>query len=133
MKKLSKKKTKTRKILLQNLYSWEMTKNKNTYLNKDIQNINENKIDLIYLKYSLKNIIDKEKIIELIINTHIKTHSNINIIENIILKIAIFEIMFYKTPKKVMINESILLSKQFCLKNSHTLINKLLDNIIKEL
>lgn len=129
MKKQIKKLQKSRKILLQNLYSIKLNKENNT---QNIINMkNENKINLNYIKNSIKNITKKDKILELIINTYIKKN-NIDLIEKLILKIAIFEFFFYKKiPPKVTINESILLAKTFCNQKSHKMINKILDKIIQ--
>lgn len=132
MKKFSKKKHKTRKIILQNLYGIEITENKNIDLNAIHNQLNKNKIDFDYLIFIIKKIIEKEKIIMLIINTNTKTFLNIDLIEKIILKISVFELFFNKKiSEKIILNESINLSKQFCAKNSYILINKILDTIVK--
>lgn len=131
MKKIIKKKIHTRKILLQKLYALKITNAEKIDEQKLFENININKIDSTYLRYSLKNIINKINIINLIIDTYTKKNFTINILEKIILEIAIFEIFYCKkTPIKVIINESIILSKQFCTKNSHAMINKILAKIL---
>ncbi len=131
MKKHIKKKTHARRILLQKLYAMHINHNEKTEEDHIFSKLNINKIDLIYLKYSLKKIIEKTNILNLIIATYTQKGFDISIIEIIILKIATFE-MFYnkKLPNKVIINESIILAKQFCTKNSHTIINKILDNML---
>lgn len=127
MKKHIKKLHKSRKILLQNLYSVTLNKENNT---KNIIK-NENKINLNYIENAIKNITKRNKILELIIKTHIKKNE-MSLIEELILKIAIFEFFFYKNiPHKVIINESIILSKMFCNQKSHKMINKILDKIIQ--
>ncbi len=129
MKKHIKKLHKSRKLLLQSLYSLTFNKENNT---QDIIKIkNKNKINLKYLDTSIKTIIKKNTILELIVKTYIK-NNNIGLIEKLILKIAIFEFFFNeKIPPKVIINESINLSKIFCNQKSHKMINKILDKIIK--
>ena len=133
MKRIFKKISKSRKLILQALYSWEITKNTTLSIEHTILKIqNQNKIDAPYFKFFLHNIPKKSKILTIIINETIEKNTNTNIIENIILKMAVFEIFFYKkTPLKVIINESLELSKKFCSKNNYMLINKILNNITK--
>lgn len=130
MKKHIKKLYKSRKILLQTLYS--VTLNKENNITDLIKTKNKNKLNIYYLQNSINKIIEKNKILELIIHTHTQNYKNINLIEKLILKIAIFEIFFYKNiPPKVTVNESIILTKTFCSQKSHKIINKILDKIIK--
>lgn len=133
MKKLYKKKNKIRQLLLQNLYSIELNKK---IINNDLvfEKINKNKTDITYLITMLNKINEKDTILKLIINNNAKENININILDMIILKIALYEIMYEKNlPIKVILNESINLAKQFCDKNSYTLINKILNNILNNL
>lgn len=128
MKKIFKKENKIRKLLLQNLYSWEITQIKENNINYQ----NEKKINKDKLKIYLNKIIEKNEILNLIIKTYSNNIQNINLIDKIILKIAIFELLFKKySQKKVIINESIELSKKFSNKKSYMIINKLIDKIIK--
>jgi N utilization substance protein B len=129
MKKHIKKLHKSRKLLLQSLYGLTLNKENNT---QDLIRLkNKNKINLKYLDNSIKTIIKKNSILELIIKTYTQNY-NIDLIEKLILKIATFEFFFNrKIPPKVIINESINLSKIFCNQKSHKMINKILDKIIK--
>lgn len=128
MKKNTKKLYTSRKILLQNLYG--ITLNNEHIILHSIKAINKNKINLNYIENLIKKIKEKNTILELIIAVHTKI--NLCIIEKLILKIAICEIFYNKiVPLKVIINESILLSKTFCTHKSHKIINKILDNLIK--
>lgn len=126
MNKNTKKLNKTRKIILQYLYSLKLNENTN-YSNITL---NKNKIDYNYLVLLIKKIKEKETIIELIIKNNI-TNINISILEELIIKIAIFELFFIKSVKKIIINEAILLAKEFCSKNSYKLVNKILDITFK--
>ncbi len=132
MKKQIKKLKKTRKILLQSLYSIYL--NKDTNINELIKYKNKNKINELFLEKVAQKIIKKNAILDLIIKINTNTHANIGIIEKIILKIAIFEIFFKKNiPNKITINEAIILTKTFCPQKSYKVINKSLDKIIKNL
>lgn len=130
MKKIFKKRNKARKIILQYLYSITLNANNISILHQ-ISMQNNNKIDIQYINNLLKNITKKMPILNKILEHNIKENTSISIIEKIIIQIAIFELLFYKDiPIKVIINESLELSKKFCSKNSHILINRILNNII---
>lgn len=85
---------------------------------------------LIHADYSIKKIIpllnDLDEIIKKYIN-HRSTDS-IGQIDCLILKLAIYEMIYEKTPAPVMINEAVELAKKFCSEKSPALINALLDN-----
>lgn len=131
MKKLFKKRNKARKILLQSLYS--LTLNEDSMAIKSLLNLhNNNKLDTNYLNYLLYNIPKKTKILNQFFEYNTQKNTSISLLEKIIIKIALFELLFYKDiPIKVIINESLELSKKFCSRNSHFLINKILNNITK--
>lgn len=131
MKKQIKKFKKTRKILLQNLYSIHL--NDGNSIKELIKYKNKNKINENYLEKTTKEINKKNEILELILKTNIHNNQSMCIIEKIILKIAIFEIFFKKNiPNKITINEAIILAKTFCSQKSYKIINKSLDEIIKK-
>lgn len=131
MKKLFKKRNKARKILLQSLYS--LTLNEDSMATKSLLNLhNNNKLDTNYLNNLLYNIPKKTKILNQFFEYNTQKNTSISLLEKIIIKIALFELLFYKDiPIKVIINESLELSKKFCSRNSHFLINKILNNITK--
>lgn len=131
MKKLFKKRNKARKILLQNLYS--LTLNADSVTIKSLLNLhNTNKLDTNYLNNLLHNIPKKSKILNQFFEYNTQKNTSISLLEKIIIKIALFELLFYKDiPIKVIINESLDLSKKFCSRNSYFLINKVLNNITK--
>ena len=53
----------------------------------------------------------------------------IGVIETIILRLSIYEMLYVKTPAAVMINEALELSKIFCAERSHLMINAILDRV----
>lgn len=57
----------------------------------------------------------------------------IAIIDKIILRIAIFELLKTETPPKVVLNEAIELAKNYSTENSSKFINGLLDSLAKKI
>lgn len=131
MKKIYKKRNKSRKLLLLSLYSQEIAKNNIQEIeNYILKKHNIKKLDIIYFRYMLKNIELKKNKLENIIENNIEKNTYMSIIDKIIIKIATYEIFFCKKiPENVIINESLNLSKKFSTKNAYMIVNKILNNI----
>ncbi len=136
MKKIFKKRKKTRKLILQCLYGTEISKNNISDIEKFIiKKNNKKKIDFQYMQQLLVEITDRKIIIDKIIKNYTKINFvSTNLIELIIIRIAAFELMYCeKIPYKVIINEALILSKNFSEKLGYTFINKVLDKIAKKI
>jgi len=133
MKKHFRNKHKARKLVLQGLYSLLISKNNITNIKNELLfHQNKNKIDITYFLLLIENISKKSLIFERIIHKNLKINTQITLIENIIIKIALFEIFFNEHLNfKIIINEALILSNTFCSKKSYMLINKTLNNLIK--
>lgn len=132
MKNLSSKK-KSIKLALQFLYSLKISQSS---INKTKFNIlkekNKEKIDVLYFD-SIVYVFNKEqKFLDHIIKNYIKNDFVVNIIDEIILKIAIIELIFLKKIEmSMMVNEIIDLTKKFSTKNSYIFIYKIINIITK--
>ncbi len=130
-----KKKIKTREAALQIIYSIKISKNKNIKSKiQEFKLINLNilkNLDFKYLYKILNGINNNIKYINKILKLNIKSKTRyIGYIEKCILYIAIYEIKKNKKlPLKVIINESIKLTKKFGSKNDYKLINSILHKI----
>ncbi len=82
----------------------------------------------------VKEISKKKNEIDSIIERHAKnwTLERIHIVDRNILRIAIFEMLYSKTPPKVCIDEAVELAKRYGDKDSYRFINGILDSIMKE-
>jgi len=79
----------------------------------------------------LYNLFPKIDAIDVLIVKHLEdtTIDKIGIIELIILRMAIYEMVYDHTPPAVIINEAIELTKKYCAEKSPSLINAVLDKI----
>ncbi len=137
-------KRKSRELIIQTLYSLLYVEVDDYLQNLDLLNkfkevldyiCDENDIDIesnIYnhASFSLKKIIPLYDELQSTVSKYLGTRSTDSLgqIDLIILKLAIYEMVYEKTPPAVMINESIELSKKFCSEKSPALINAVLDN-----
>ena len=133
MKKKFRKKNKARKLALQSIYGWCFTNNDILDIEREIiKHKNKNKIDVKYFSLLIANISQRTTSLDYIIKNNLFVNTQITLMENIIIKIALFEIIFNNTLSfKIIINEALILASKFCSKKSYMLVNKILDNIIK--
>ncbi len=120
------------------LYSLEIQKSEqleeqiNLYLQtEDI----EEKETIKYIKTTIKEIEKNKEEIEEKISQNLKSDwkiERISKVDVVLLKLAIYEILFTNTPYKVAINEVIELSKKYSEQNSSNFINGILASIVKE-
>jgi transcription termination factor NusB len=129
MIKLIKKNKNKRKILFQIFYSLELNDNIN---HSELKNLILNKkYSLIYIKNKIKRILLKMTIINIILINNMIRNIKINDIDNIILKIAIFDIFFEKNIKVTRIlKESLDLSRKFSDRKSFFSVKKIINNIL---
>lgn len=127
-----------RELVFKLVYSMEIQKSFDnetieTFLeDKNITNPENKK----YIYEIVNGIIEnKEEIKEKISNNLKKdwTIDRISKIELTLLEISIFEILYYKIPFKVSINEAVELAKKYAESQSPSFINGVLANIVKEL
>lgn len=130
---------KARHFAMQALYQWEITKELATVIEE--QFLEDQPID---------DKTDKEYLHELIIGTitHIdeidKTYkpylnsrsvADLDMVDKSILRLATYELLYKSTdvPYRVIINEAILLAKDFAAQDSHKFVNGVLDKVVKDL
>ncbi len=88
-----------------------------------------------YIKSTVLGINEKSEIIKQKISQNLKSDwkiERISIIDLVLLKLSIYEILFTQTPYKVAINEVIELSKKYGEEKSSNFINGILASIVKE-
>jgi N utilization substance protein B len=134
-------------VALQGLYAWQMSKQPLVKIEEDLvsrffesKELNaelqiEISFDKAYLHELLTNIdLMQSELDELTLPHLDRAVNEVHAIERAILWIAIYELKARpETPYKVIINEAILLAKQFGAQDSHKFINGVLDKAAKEI
>jgi len=124
---------KLRQIIIQYLYKIEYNNENNEEFFYDF-NFNLEKDDLEYLNTKISVIIDNIKVIDkyIVENAHNWEFNRIGMVERQIFRLAIAEILhFPEVPLRVIINEAIILTKEFCGKKSSSFVNGVLDKIAR--
>lgn len=120
------------------LYSLEIQKKENIEEQVDLylqtEEIKEQET-IKYIKSTIQGIEKNKEEIKEKISQNLKKDwkiERVSKIDVVLLKLAIYEILFTDTPYKVAINEVIELSKKYSEENSSNFINGVLASIVKE-
>ncbi len=136
---------KSRELVIQSLYALEYEELDEYLQELDLLNKFEEKLSIV----AEENHIDKDKEIfvfaqklmkgllpliselDQVINLHSKgwTTDRIAKVDLCILRLAVYELVYIKTPPAVIINEAIEISKKFCSETSAPYINAVLDAV----
>lgn len=132
--------TQIRELTFTLLYSLEIQKNSKEEYNEQIelflkeQNANNDKMKL-YAVETVEGIAKNEANILELISKNLKekwTIERISKINIVLLKLAIYEIIYSKIQYKIILNEVVELAKKYGDENSPSFVNGILANIIKQ-
>lgn len=124
---------KLRQIIIQYLYKVEYNNDNNNEFFSSFY-FNLGKDDLEYLNNKINKTINNLEYIDkyIIENAHNWEFNRIGMVERQILRLAITEILYFpEVPLKVVINEAIILTKEFCGDKSSSFVNGVLDKIAR--
>ena len=138
MKNLSqhKEKVNARELLVQALYEYSFGHNEATSIEESFRkDFTKTKVDYIFFRntfnYVTENIIQlKETILESA-ELEVFGIKSIEIMEENILLIIMAESILDETPREILIDEGVRLSKKFCSENSYKFINATLEKILE--
>ena len=138
MKNLSqhKEKVNARELLVQALYEYSFGHNEAKSIEESFRkDFTKTKVDYIFFRntfnYITENILQlKETILEAA-ELEVFGIKSIEIMEENILLIIMAENILDETPKEILIDEGVRLSKKFCSENSYKFINATLEKILE--
>ncbi len=93
------------------------------------------KVDVDFFKHALNTVEKRREEFQAVIDAHLgRNKADMGAVENAILLLAVYELAEHlETPFKVVINEAVLLARDFGGEGSHTFINGLLHQVCKQL
>ena len=138
MKNLSqhKEKVNARELLVQALYEYSFGHNEAKSIEESFRkDFTKTKVDYIFFRntfnYITENIVQlKETILESA-ELEVFGIKSIEIMEENILLIIMAESILEETPREILIDEGVRLSKKFCSENSYKFINATLEKILE--
>ena len=132
--------TETRQLAFELLYSLEIQKIRKEEYEEQIdiflqqQNIEQQKVK-DYIVQTSYGILEHQEEILTLISQNLKEKweiSRISKVNLVLLKLAVYEIIYVKLPYKVVVNEVVELAKKYGDDTSPSFINGILANIIKQ-
>ena len=138
MKNLSqhKEKVNARELLVQALYEYSFGHNEAKSIEESFRkDFTKTKVDYIFFRntfnYIVENIAQLKEIILESAELEVFGIKSIEIMEENILLIIMAENTLDKTPREILIDEGVRLSKKFCSENSYKFINATLEKILE--
>ncbi len=123
-----------RELMLLSLYQWEFRKD-----NEDIEDIinafikNKKHRFIKALRERSKEIVALKDDIDAILRKYSHwPYDRIDLVDKIIMRIALFEMLYKGVPPEIAISEAIKLSRKFSTANSYKLINGILERVKEE-
>jgi N utilization substance protein B len=132
-----KKRRKSRELVLQGLYAWEISENPIEAILEDINRWCENDEEIAeFASNLLKKTISEKESLDQYVSSMVKNweFKRIALIDRIILRAALCELLYFETiPPKVTLNEAIDLAKKYSTSESGRFVNGILDALYKKL
>lgn len=126
---------KGRELALQFIYCWDMNPATRDSLSAFILDHNKNKEDTAYFFAVLlvNGVLEHAEELDTKISKHLKhwTLERLSKVDLALLRLSAYELLYQKdTPAAVVINEAVVLSKEFCGDDSYRFINGVLESLI---
>lgn len=135
-KNLAKARGKSRRLAMQAIYQWQMTGDsiagiKQQFLDEN----NPTKFDVEYFTALVSGVASTVSEIDKLLEKYMnRTIESVDPVERSILRIGSYEfINRLDVPFRVVLNEAVTITKEFCSEKSHAFVNAVLDKVAKEI
>ena len=135
-KNLAKARGKSRRLAMQAIYQWQMTGDSITGIKQQFfEENNSTKIDLEYFTELVSGVASSLSEIDKLLEKYMsRTIESVDPVERSILRIGVYEFVNrLDVPYRVVLNEAITITKEFCSEKSHAFVNAVLDKVAKEI
>jgi len=128
-----------RHFAMQALYQWEITKELASVIEEQFLEDQpvDDKTDKEYLHQLIVGTITHVDEIDKTYKPYLNSRSieDLDMVDKSILRLATYELLFQSkdVPYRVIINEAILLAKDFAAQDSHKFVNGVLDKVVKNM
>ena len=135
-KSVAKARGKARRCAMQAIYQWQMTGDSITAIKQ--QFVDDNPIasmDAEYFSQLVSGVASGISELDLLLEKYMtRSMESVDPVERSILRLAAFEfINRLDVPYRVVLNEAVNITKEFCSEKSHTFVNGVLDKVAKEI
>lgn len=133
---LAKARGKSRRLIMQAIYQWQMTGDNITGIKQQFLDENAGvNIDYDYFTEIVSGVVSSVSKIDPILEKYMpRVIGSVDPVERSILRMATFEfINRFDVPYKVVLNEAVNITREYCAENSHTFVNAVLDKVAREI
>ncbi len=134
-KSVAKARGKSRRFVMQAIYQWQMTGDSITDIKQQFFDENNfSVIDSAYFSELVSGVASSISEIDPLLEKYMtRLVESVDPVERSILRLATYEFLYrIDVPYRVVLNEAISITKEYCAENSHTFVNAVLDKVAKE-
>ena len=135
-KSLAKARGKSRRLAMQAIYQWQMTGDNITDIKQQFfEENNMSKLDSGFFSELVSGVASSISELDPLLEKYMTRNiESVDPVERSILRLATFEfINRFDVPYRVVLNEAVNITKEFCAENSHAFVNAVLDKVAKEI
>ena len=135
-KGVAKARGKSRRLAMQAIYQWQMTGDSITGIKQQFfDENNSSKIDTEYFSELVSGVASNLTDLDTLLEKYMtRTIESVDPVERAILRLGAYEfINRLDVPYRVVLNEAVNITKEFCAEKSHTFVNAVLDKVAKEI
>jgi len=134
-KSLAKARGKSRRLAMQAVYQWQMTADSITGIKQQfLDDNNFSSVDSDYFSELVSGVASSISELDPLLEKYMnRTMESVDPVERSVLRLATYEFLNrLDVPYKVVLNEAVNITKEFCAEKSHTFVNAVLDKVAKE-
>ncbi|MBL4711164.1 MAG: transcription antitermination factor NusB [Gammaproteobacteria bacterium] len=135
-KGLARARGKSRRLAMQAIYQWQMTGDSITDIKQQFFDDNDmSKLDSAFFSEMVSGVASSISELDPFLEKNMsRSVESVDPVERSILRLATYEfINRLDVPYRVVLNEAVKITKEYCSENSHTFINAVLDKVAKEI
>ena len=135
-KSVAKARGKSRRLAMQAIYQWQMTGDSITGIKQQFfEDNNVSKIDAEYFSELVSGVAANLSELDPLLEKYMtRTIESVDPIERALLRLASYEFIYrLDVPYRVILNEAVNITKEFCSEKSHGFVNAVLDKVAKEI
>ncbi len=135
-KGVAKARGKSRRLAMQAIYQWQMTGDSITGIKQQFfDENNSSKIDTEYFSELVSGVASNLTDLDTLLEKYMtRTIESVDPVERAILRLGAYEFVNrLDVPYRVVLNEAVNITKEFCAEKSHTFVNAVLDKVAKEI
>lgn len=135
-KSLARARGKSRRLAMQAIYQWQMTGDNISDIKQQFfEENNMEKLDTVFFSEMVSGVASSISELDPLLEKYMsRSIESVDPVERSIIRLAAYEfINRLDVPYRVVLNEAITITKEFCAENSHTFVNAVLDKVANEI